>query len=195
MLLKKQISEIFIAARDLLQDQQRVRYPDQELFRYLDQGVRDIALNTKHNRITTEIYVNDPNIIHLSDEYTLPFEAIEFESITNADSNLAIIQPYDIIDAYTIKFPEKKEQKVKVIYYAFPPRILYGAVTEIELDEDLYDALNFYIAHKAYQKEASTENLSKSQYFRQEYISALSRNTIRWHGTFEVETSKQDFYL
>ena len=184
-LLIKQIPELFTEVRDLLQDQQKTRWTDQELYRYLDQAVRNIAISTKYNLIKQTITVS-PTAQNPT-TYTLDFEAIEFYKI---DSE----QPYEILDANTIRFPEAKDEEVKVEYYAYPKRIVYGATTSLMLDEDMIDAAVFFIGYRAYQKEASVENINKANYFRDEYSTRLSANLTRWHGKFEVKSSRTDFY-
>ena len=189
MLIKKRVADILIETRDLLQDQQKTRYTDQELYRYLDQAVRNIALATRYNRVKQTIHVADPLINPLpTNPYQLDQEAIEFYKV---DSQ----QPHDVIDARTIVFPENKDELVEVEYYAFPDRIVYGVTLELFLDEDIYDALKYFMAYRSYEKEASTENIGKAQYFKGQYSELLSTNLTRWHGDFEVQTSRQDFYL
>ena len=86
-----------------------------------------------------------------------------------------------------------KDEIVEVEYYCFPDRIFYGTTTEIFLDEDLYDAMRYYILFRAYQKEASSENLQKSQFFKGEYGTQLQKHLSRWN-TFDVTTSRTDFF-
>jgi hypothetical protein len=153
-LRSKRVAEILADIRDTLQDQQKARWTDQELYKYLDQGMRNVALATRYNLITETIHVGDPMSPHSTTDYELPLEAIEFKNITCK-------QPYEILNSRTLRFPENKDESVEVEYYAFPDRIYYGATTDLFLDEDLYDALVYYVLYKAYQKEASTENIQK----------------------------------
>jgi len=192
-LIVKRISDIFTEVKDSLQDQQGTRWTEQELYRYLDQGMRNIALATKYNLIKHEIAVGDKTASPFVDTYTLPLEAIEFYSIHSKDKTAETTQSNEIIDARTIRFPENKREDVVVEYYAFPNRVVYGTVVELELDEDLYDALYMFILYRAYQKEASTENLAKAGYFNGEYRTQLSLNMTRWHGKYEVTSSRTAF--
>lgn len=194
--MTRRIDDILTDIRDTLQDKQKSRWTDQELYRYLDQALRNVAMATRYNKIKHMIYVNEPDVpTPPTTDYKLPYEAIEFYKIYNAESSLGEIQPYEILDASTIRFPENKEQKIMVEYYAFPARINYGAATEINVDEDLFDAIRFFILYRAYQKEASTENIQKAQYFKGEYANTLAMHETRWHGKFNVETSRKDYYL
>ena len=194
--MTRRIDDILTDIRDTLQDKQKSRWTDQELYRYLDQAMRNVALATKYNKIKHTIHVNDPlNPSPTTTDYALPYEAIEFYKISNADSSLGELQPYELVDAKTIRFPENVEQMVLVEYYAFPARINYGATTEINVDEDLHDAIRFFVLYRAYQKEASTENIQKAQYFKGEYANTIAMHSTRWHGKFDVETSRKDYYL
>jgi len=185
-LIVKKIADILTEVRDTLQDQQQSRWSEQELFRYVDQAVRNVALTTRYNKINHTIHVADPLQPGITDTFELPYEAIEFYNIESE-------QPYEIMDARTIKFPDNEEEEVIVEYYAFPKRVVYGAVVDLEMDEDLYDALKFFILYRSYQKEASTENIQKAQYFKGEYSSALSLHLTRWHGKFEVKSTRTEF--
>ena len=194
--MTRRIDNLLTEIRDTLQDKQKTRWTDQELYRYIDQAVRNIALATKYFKVKHVIHVNDPadpNPPHT--DYELPYEAIEFYRISNAENPSAEVQPHEPIDSKTIRFPENKEQRVMVDYYAFPNRIYYGATSELDLDEDLFDAVRFFVLYRAYQKEASTENIQKAQYFKGEFASVTAMHSTRWHGKFEVETTRKDYYL
>ena len=186
-LILKKVTDILTEVRDTLQDQQQSRWTEQELFRYLDQGVRNIAVATRYNKVTDKLKVNDSLSAYPTNSLTLTQEAIEFYKIT---AN----QPHEIIDARTILFPDNTEEEVEIEYYAYPPRVVYGAATELLLDEDLYDAVRYFILYRAYQKEASAENISKAQYFKGEYGNILTMNATRWHGKFEVESTRTAFF-
>ena len=187
-LIVKKIADIFTEVKDSLQDQQGTRWTEQELFRYLDQAVRNVALATRYNKITDKIHVADPLQAGLTDSFTLSLEAIEFYKVESK-------QPYEIVDARTIKFPENTEEEITVEYYAFPPRVIYGAMTELSLDEDLYDAVKFFILYRAYQKEASTENIQKATYFKSEYSGQITLNLARWHSKFDVASSRTEYFV
>ena len=180
----KQISELLTEVRDTLQDKQKSRWTDQELFRYLDQSIRDLATRSKYSR--TE-YIIEVREAFTSTEYKLPLHAIEFDDILST-------QPYRIVDTETIEFPDNKDEDVLVEFYSFPKRIIFGVDTELDMDPDQYDSLRYLIVSKSYEKEDSIENIKKSEYFKQKYIEAIALNQSRWHGKFDVETSKQDFY-
>ena len=184
MLIKKMVADILTETRDILQDQQQSRYTNQELYRYLDQAVRNVALSTRFNVITQKIHVGLPLS---TDTYTLDQEAIEF-------LKKECKQPYEIIDANTIKFPDNKDEEIKIVYYAFPKRVVYGVTLELYFDEDIYDMLKYFIAYRCYEKEASTEDIGKAQYFKGQYQELISLNATRWHGKTEVELYKKDFY-
>ena len=180
----KQITELLDEVRDTLQDKQKSRWPEEELYRYLDQSIRDLAVRSKYKRTEHLIEVREANP---SDQYKLPSQAIEFDNILST-------QPYRIVDIETIEFPDNKDEDVLVEYYAFPDRVLWGVDTQLDMEPDQYDAVRYLIISKAYEKEDSVENIRKSEYFKQKYIETISLNQSRWHGHFDVETSKQDFY-
>ena len=188
-LIPKKIDYILAEMRDTLQDQQASRWTQRELYRYLDQALRHIALATKYNKIKHTIKTGDVN----TDTYTLPYEAIEFYSITPKEAETEAPQPHIILDANTIQFPENRDAEVVVEYYAFPKRIVYGVDSEMLLDEDLFDALKYYVLYRAYEKEASVENIQKAQYFMGQYQGILAMHLTRWHGKFEVISSRTAF--
>ncbi len=181
-LIKKGIASIFTELRDTLQDQQQSRWSEQELSRYLDQAVRNVAISTKYNKITQNFSVDETNTT-----FTLAQEVIDFHSID-------AVQSHVIEDARTVSFPDGKIEEVTVDYYAYPDRIVYGNTTELELEEDIYDMIRFYMLYRAYQKEASTENVKKAQYFYSEYQREVSQNATRWHSKIDVSTSRTDFF-
>ena len=185
-LIAKRIADIFTDVRLTLQDQQKTRWDDQELYSYLDQAVRNIALVTKSILVKDLIHVADPTLPQTTTDYTLSMEAIEFYKI-HAE------QKSDVIDARTVRFEDNKEEQVVVEYYAFPPRIIYGATTEISLEEDEYDTIKYFLLYRAYQKEASTENIQKAQYFMGQYFAGISAKTVRWHGLYDIKTSRTEY--
>ena len=186
-LIVKKVTDLFIEVRDTLQDQQQSRWSNQELYRYLDQAMRNIALATKYKLETDTINVGDPLAIIPTTDYNLKYEAIEFYKIDTE-------QPYEILDARTIRFPKNEEGTAVVEYYAFPDRINYGTTLEISVDEDMVDAIRYFILFRAYQKEASTENLRKADYFKGGYSEQIAQNSTRWHGKIHTELSRKDYY-
>ncbi len=182
-LMKKKISDLLVEIRDTLQDQQKTRWTDQELYRYLEQANRDIALRIKPTNTKHIISVGDP----LVSTFPLPYEIIEVFEIHSQ-------QPYKIIDATEIEFPLKHTEEVLVDYYGYPTRIVYGVTLEIEIEQDLADGLRFYALNRAYQKESSEENIRKAGYFFDEYLKVLSRNPSRWDN-FDQPIDRQDYYI
>ncbi len=175
------ISDLMTSIRDTLQDLQQNRWSEQELFRYLNQGARDTALQLEHINIKHTITV-DPL---LPNSYDLPYEAIEFYGITS-------VQPYTYSPT-EITFPDNRAEDVLIDYYAYPPEIVYGVTTEVSLERDIQDALKYYVLFRAYEKEDSTEKLAKSAYFYQKYNEVLARNAMRW-GNFDQPLSRSDYY-
>jgi len=180
-LLPKNISDIIVEVRDTLQDQQKNRWTDQELYRYLDQGMRDIALRTRYD-LNTQII----NVVSGTTDYSFDKECMELYKHSSA-------QTIEQVDSTTLRFEDSAEEEVTIEYYAFPARIVYGVDTALSLDEDLYDALKYYILYRGYEKEESTENLQKAIYFKNEYREYLSHHTTRWHGKTKYTLAKQDF--
>ena len=186
-LITKPVSIMLTEIRDTLQDLQRARWSDQELYRYLDQGNRDIALTAKWNRITHIIDVGAKTSTgNPQTEYSLPYEAIEFEKITCKQS-------YTIVTPSLFHFPDNETEQVEIIYYGYAHSIVYGVTNEITLEQDLYDALRNYALYRAYAKEDSPENQQKSQMFKSEYYQSISRNAARW-SSFGTPISRQDYY-
>jgi len=188
-LIAKEISDILIEARDTLQDQQKTRWPDQELFRYLDQASRDIAIQTKYLRIQEDITIGSGRAATTGDItlYTLTHEALEFYEI-DCD------QTYEIQDARTLYMEDNEDEDISVDYYAFPARIAYGADTTLYREEDQYDAIRYFILYRSYQKEDAIESIQKAEYFRKEYMRILNSNMKRWNGDLNWTPSKSDFY-
>jgi len=181
-LLPKNISDILTEVRDTLQDTQKNRWTDPELYRYLDQGMRDIALRTKYDLSEQTI-----NVVSGTTRYILHKECIE---VYKHDSAQTIKQ----IDSRTIEFEDSTEEDVTIEYYAFPDRIVYGVDTTLSMDEDLYDALVLYILKKCYLKEDSTTSFQRAILFKGEYLDFLSLHQTRWHGKTNDTLAKQDFF-
>lgn len=188
-LITKQISEVLTEVRDTLQDKQKSRWTDQELHRYLDQAMRNIALRTKYLHKIQIIEVgDDAHILADSDLYDLDYEAIDFAEFQSEQS-------FNIMTSSQIEFPFNQEETVVVDYYAYPARVIYGVTTEINIDQDLYEAITFFILYRAYAKEDTTENFKKSEYFNKEYRDHLKLAGGRWSGNIDDNTPfKMDFY-
>lgn len=180
-LLPTNISDLIVSVRDTLQDAAGIRWTDQELYRYIDQANRDIAVRLKNNNQVEEI-----SVVSGTTNYSLNHQAIEFHKITTA-------QPYEIVDNATIKFKDSMPETVVVDYYAYPARVVYGATTALTLVEGLYDCIVEYVLHKCYKKEASTQNLQKAREFFGSYISLLSMQPRNAGQTVEVHPHKSDF--
>ncbi len=188
-LLNTKITDILTAIREALQDKQKTRWTDQDLYVYLEQANRQIAIDTKSNHITQRIDVYDAaHQITGVDVYPLDAEAIEFYHVTS-------VQPYDILNPTEIQFPQNREETVFVDYYGYYDPIIYGATLHIERERDLIDAYKYFVCSRVYQQEDNTENFQKSGYFSQEYARTIARNSSRWDGQFDVQPHKSDFYV
>jgi len=176
------ISDLITKTRYTLQDTAKNRYTDEEIYVYIDDAIRDIALRTMYNRISQDIIVVDGQTT-----YGLTSEAIKFASISTA-------QTYEIQDPTTIIFEDSTAEDVTIEYYAFPDRIVYGVDTVLSLDEDMYDLVRMFVLARCYEKEDSTELMQKAQYFMNRYRDYLNQNLTRWHGDLEVTLAKNDFY-
>ncbi len=177
----KKIADILVEIRDTLQDLQKNRWSDQELYRYLSQGIRDIYLTLKCENIKHEITV-DPALPNV---YDLPYEAIEFFKIHT-------VQPFTYTST-TITFPDNRAEDVIIDYYAYPDDIIYGVTIEIEEERDIQDMLKYYVLYRAYEKEDSAENINKSSMFYERYNQAIARNTTRWDN-YDQPVDRQDYY-
>jgi len=182
-LIATKVSDIFEAVRDTLQDTQENRWTNEELFRYLNQGIRDIAVRTKYKYEKDVFDVTDA-----SETYDLNFEVIELFKVDTT-------QEYEVLNDQAIKFPNMKEEEVTVEYYAYPARIAYSEDLEITIEDDICGAIKNYVLFKAYEKEDSTESLNKAQYFYQHYLDSLNQDMSRWHGKIQNDFAKNDFYI
>lgn len=180
-LLPINIADLITSVRDTLQDIAGVRWTDQELYRYIDQANRDIAVRLKNNN-----QVDNIAVVSGTTDYALNYQAIEFHKIVTA-------QHYEIVDNATIKFKDSMPETVVVDYYAYPARVKYGVDTTLLLEEGLYDCIIEYVLHKCYRKEASTQNLQKAQVFFGSYIKLLSLQSRSGDQTVEVQPHKSDF--
>jgi len=182
-LLPKDISDIIVEVRDTLQDQQKNRWTDQEIYRYIDRGIRDIALRTRYD-FNKQII----NVVSGTTDYLFTKECIELYKHNS-------VQTIEQIDSTLLRFEDSAEEYVAIEYYAFPRRIKYGVDTQIGLDEDLYNALTFFILERCYEKEDSTVSFQKAIYFKNEYLDYLSLHQTRWHGKSPVTLAKQDYLI
>lgn len=176
------ITQLITRIRPTLQDTNSLRWTDDELEYYINDGLKDIAVRTMYNRIVEELPVTP-----LSTAYILDNEAIEFKSV---DTN----QLYTITDNQTITFTDPELETVEVVYYAYPNAVTVLADSTIPLEQDLTEALKYFVLKRCYEKEDSTENFSKASYFDNEYNKNLARNATRWHGLTDVTLAKNDFY-
>lgn len=176
------IADLLTKVRYTLQDAGKTRWTDEEMFTYIDDAVRDIALRTKYFRVSQDISVVDG-----TDEYTLSNQLIKFDNINT-------VQDYEITDATLLTIEDAADESITIEYYAFPDRIVYGVDTVLSLEEDMYDLVRWYVLSRCYEKEDSTELLQKSGYFLQRYMEYINQNLTRWHGALEVTLAKNDFY-
>jgi len=177
------VTTVFEAVRDTLQDTSANRWTNQELFRYLNQGIRDIALRTKYKYEKDVFTVSDS-----SETYNLNYEVIEFYKI---DSE----QTYEILTDQTIKFEDQEDEEVTVEYYAYPDKIAYAEDTDIAIDDALLYSIKSFILFKCYEKEDSTQSLQKAQYFYQHYMDGLNQDMSQWHGKIHNDFAKNDYYV
>ncbi len=183
IVLPMKISDLISSMRDTLQDLQKNRWTDIEIYKYIDQAIRDIAVRTKYNRIVQEISVVDG-----TDTYTLDFQLLAFYGTSS-------VQAIDFPNNATVKFPEMKEETVLLEYYALPDRIIYGVVSELSLDEDIYDMIRLFCLAKCYMKEDTAEWVQKASAFKSEYNELVELNMTRWQGSLDVPIAKNDYYI
>jgi len=177
------VTDVFEAVRHTLQDTEENRWTDTELFTYLNQGMRDVALRTK--------YKYEKDVITVSDSattYNLNYEVIEFYKIDTE-------QTYEILTDQTIKFEDQEDEEVTVEYYAYPDKIAYAEDTDISISDELIYHIKNFILFKCYEKEDSTESLGKAQYFYQHYMDGLTQDMPKWHGAMHNDFAKNDFYI
>lgn len=177
------LSALITKVRRTLQDVTPRRWTDVELEGYTNEGLIDIARKTLHNREDIEI-----SILSSQATYTLPKKAMRLPSVDTA-------QDYNITNNNTITFTDPKDETVKVIYYPYPSEVSVSTNSTIPLEDDLIEALKYFILKRAYEKEDSMENFQKATYFNQEYRDILTDMTTRWHNDLEVIPAKNDYYI
>lgn len=176
------ISDIYSSVRLTTQDT-GTRWADVELFEYIDQAVRDIAVRLKSFKKTDTFTVTTD-----TQDFTFNYEVIELDVVNTALG-------WELTTNSTISFDTpNQDTEVKVTYYAYPNKMVYGSDTTLDLDLDLRDEVVLYVLFKCYEKEDGSEYLQKAQYFRNRYLDAITQNAIRWHGQHEVPLAKNDFY-
>lgn len=180
-----QISDLLTRIRYTLQDTAGTRWTDQEMFTYIDMGMRDIALRTFYNRKSQDISINTT-----ATSYSLDHELIKLYKIDS-------VQDFTLSDASKLTIENPAVEDITVEYYAYPPRVVHGSTTTLTLEQDMYDLLVWYVLSKCYEKEDSTELLAKSGYFLQRYMDFINLNLTRWHGDLDddVNLAKSDFYF
>ncbi len=183
ILLPKKISDLILTMRETLQDLQKNRWTDQEIYKYIDQAIRDIAVKTKYNRVVQEI-----SVVTGISTYPLDFQLLAYYGSNS-------IQAIDFPDNANVRFPETRPETVLLEYYALPDRIVYGVVSELSLDEDIYDMIILYCLAKCYMKEDIAEWVQKSGAFTAEYNEAIGQNMTRWQGSLDVPIAKNDYYI
>jgi len=182
-LTTRSISDILTRIRYTLQDASGTRWTDEEMYVYIDDAMRDIALRTFYRRISQDISINTTDTL-----YYLDYEAIKIHSIASA-------QQITIEDATTLSIESPSAENITVEYYAYPDRVTYGSTTVLTLEEDMYNLVIWFVLSKCYEKEDSTELLAKSGYFMQRYMDYISLNMTRWHGELDPVLAKSDFYF
>lgn len=175
------ITDFLSTVRDALQDQQKTRWTDAELMRYLDQGQRDLAVRTGFYRLNEEF-----SVVPGTTDYSVAKEVFKYHVVNTT-------QDYTVNDDSSITFTDPTTETVEVEYFGIPDRIVYGVTTTLTLDIDLFDMLRFYVIYRAYQKEASTEHIKKAQYFKNEYNELVAQNATRWHGDVDITLYKSDY--
>jgi len=176
------ISDLITKVRYTLQDTQSNRWTDSEMFVYIDDAIRDIALRTMYLRIEEDI-----SIVAGTEEYGLEHEMIKFYSIDT-------VQAYEVTNATKITITDATAEDITVVYYAYPPRIVEGVDTVLTLEEDMYDMVRYYVLSRCYEKEDSIELLQKAGYFRGIYLDYMNQNLTRWHGNLDVTLAKSDYF-
>ena len=175
------VSELITRTRPTLQDTNSNRWSDTELLYYVNEGLKDIAVQTYYNRIEETL-----TVVTTQQSYVLTAKVIRFDVI---DTN----QTYSVLDNQTLYFTSPEAESVDVSYYAYPTEMASTSST-LPIEQDLIEALKYFVLKRCYEKEDSTENFSKATYFNNEYMKALARNSIRWEGLLDVTMAKQDYY-
>ena len=176
------ISDIFTKLRYTLQDSNGTRWTDSELYIYLDEAVKDIALRTMYYRISQDI-----SVVVGTEEYDLSHEMIKFDTTDT-------VQDYEITNGTTLTIEDATAEDINFSYYAYPPTIIEGTDTTVTLEQDMYELVRWFILGRCYEKEDSTELLAKGQYFLQRYMEYMNQNMSRWHGALDVTLAKSDYY-
>lgn len=176
------LSALIAKVRVTLQDVTPRRWTDVELEGYANEGIKDIARKTLFNRVDGEI-----SVVSTETTYTLPNKAIRIHSVSTS-------QDHKVTNNNTIVFTDPKDETVEISYYAYPAAVSVSTDSTIPLEDDLIEALKYFMLKRAYEKEDSTENFRKATYFNNEYRDLLTDMTTRWTEDLEVTPAKNDYY-
>ena len=176
------VSSITSRIRTTLQDVTPKRWTNDEVDEYINEGLEDIATETKHTRTIETL-----SVVASTTVYDLNSKAIEFESIDTE-------QVYTLTSNQRITFTDPAIESVEVIYYAYPDAVDLATDQTLDLDNDLVTALRFYVLARCYEKEDLGENFQKAMYYENKYNKKIDKNSSRWQGDTEVTIHKNDFY-
>jgi len=196
-------SEVILRASDLIQDQTNVRWPQDELLRYLNDARREIAI------VRPDLYAtSSPVTLLAGTKQSIPadgsrfLDAIRNVSSTNVIGNAVRVVEREVLDAqrsswhtetsstdlkhfmyderspkvFYVYPPATAGHKLEVVYSQTPTDIAIGSIGTTELiNEDIYTgAMVDYICYRAFSKDAEyAGNAQRAQAHYQQFLNAI----------------------
>jgi hypothetical protein len=196
-------SDILLRASDLIQDQTNVRWPIDELLRYLNDARREIAI------VRPDLYAySTPVTLVAGTKQSIPSDGSRFlDAVRNVTSAGVIgkavrVVEREVLDAqradwhteasstelkhfmyderspkvFYVYPPATAGHKLEVVYSQTPTDIASGSINSTELlQEDIYTgAMVDYICYRAFSKDAEyAGNAQRAQAHYQQFLNAM----------------------
>ncbi len=200
------VIDVIDRAEEILQDTSNVRWSQQSLLNYLNDGQREIVLfrpdaSTTNASFTLaaaakqslpsgglrllDVYKNlSPNssAISLIERKVLDDQVDNWYSTTSTEVEHYVYNPVDPKTFYVYPHPSGGGHTIEIIYSSSPSNITISNfttdTTTISLDDVYANALLDYILYRAYQKDSEfAGDLQKSGAFMQSFQNALGIKT------------------
>lgn len=200
------VIDVIDRAEEILQDTSNVRWSQQSLLNYLNDGQREIVLfrpdasttNASFTLATAakqslpsgglrllDVYKNlSPNssAISLIERKVLDDQVDNWYSTTSTEVEHYVYNPVDPKTFYVYPHPSGGGHTIEIIYSSSPSNITISNfttdTTTISLDDVYANALLDYILYRAYQKDSEfAGDLQKSGAFMQSFQNALGIKT------------------
>ena len=206
------VIDVIDRAEEILQDTSNVRWSQQSLLNYLNDGQREIVLfrpdaSTTNASFTLaaaakqslpsgglrllDVYKNlSPNssAISLIERKVLDDQVDNWYSTTSTEVEHYVYNPVDPKTFYVYPHPSGGGHTIEIIYSSSPSNITISNfttdTTTISLDDVYANALLDYILYRAYQKDSEfAGDLQKSGAFMQSFQNALGIKTQAGAGS------------